>query len=104
MGAAAVPILAAVIGTASAGAQVYQSRSVAKDAKREGEKAAAEAGRMRRDQEAREAASAGEFARSQARRRQRALGAEGTSRSTILTGPLGIPGEPSLGRKTLLGL
>lgn len=111
--------LAAVIGGAtvlSAGTQIYTQEKAESRAKKAMAEQKIQQDKLLKQQEdlAKEAQTATTEAQAQqgaqeesasARRRQRlrALGATGR-RDTILTGPLGVMGEPEIAGKTLLGL
>jgi hypothetical protein len=101
--AAAVPIAALALSAATTGYQVSQQRRAQKEAEKES-KAAAQRERtlltgLEREEEAGQQRAA---ARIGARRRKSRTGPR--RGGTILTGPLGIAGEPDLGGgKTLLG-
>lgn len=98
-----VAIAGALLGT---GLQAYQARRQEKAAEKAQKRQFEEQSRLEQEYRGRLAARDEDqtSAAAAARDRQRAAAAGATGRrSTILTSPLGLPGEPETGRKTLLG-
>ena len=102
--AAAAPIIVGVLGAAGLYGQERsraEAERVAGRQRRQQTRLLAEAEQLERAEEQRAQAGLRREEQLQAQRR-RMLAARGR-RGTLLTGPLGIPGEPAAGGATLLG-
>ena len=103
-----VPLAIALAGGLGAGAAVYSSNQQASQARQAQEQSMAAQANLEKqftDRQANEESAQNAIeTRDAAQRRQKnlAIGAGGRQ-DTILTGPLGVAGEPATGSKTLLG-
>lgn len=96
-------------GAVQAIANILTGREVREESREERKRVTAEAAASQQKLKEQTEAESAEFAtrreRESARARQRALGQVAErGRETLLTGPLGLAGEPATGLKTLLGL
>ena len=102
MGVETIALLA--ITAAAAGYGAYSQKEAAGQAKKQGKEM--EAQQLALQKQARDKAESQDAtqAAAQARERQRLLAASATGRqSTILTSPLGVPGEAPTAKKSLIG-
>ena len=96
--------IASAATAATSGVQAVQAKSASTEAKRETRRVAGAFGKAEEELTGQEQAAEKRRQREQARLQRQARGAlAGGRRSTILTGPLGLTGEPEVGGKTLLG-
>lgn len=94
---------AIAVGAAAAEEFIFEPMQEQRRAQRQAQQQVEQANRQLREQTASDAEKRQASFDAAARQRARAAGAGGRA-STILTGPLGLPGEPQGGRrKTLLG-